>query len=85
MYKVVRAFYDSTDKNNLYKVGDIYPADGVKTTKKRIDELANGTNRNGNVYIEEVNADDTEVSLPQNADVNADNDADDNDASQDSE
>lgn len=57
MYKVVRDFLDRTDKNRLYKVGDVYPAEGVKTNKKRTDELANGTNCNGNVYIEEVNAD----------------------------
>lgn len=84
MYKVVRAFFDSTDKNRLYKVGDIYPADGVKANKKRTDELANGTNCNGKVYIEEVNAD-NDAETPQNEEVNADNDAEGNDVSQDSE
>lgn len=57
MYKVVRDFFDSTDKNRLYKVGDVYPADGVKANKKRIDELVNGTNCNGKVYIAEVKED----------------------------
>ena len=58
MYKVVRSFFDSTDNNRLYAVGDVYPADGVKNTKKRIDELVNGKNRNGKVYIEVVDTDD---------------------------
>ena len=58
MYKVVRSFFDSTDNNRLYEVGDIYPTDGVKAIKKRIDELVNGTNRNGKVYIEVVDTDD---------------------------
>lgn len=55
MYKVVRAFLDSADEKRLYKVGDVYPAEGVKPNKKRIDELATGTNSKGKVYIEEVN------------------------------
>ena len=54
MYKVIRAFLDNTDNKRLYKVGDVYPADGVKASKKRIDELANGTNHNGKIYIEEI-------------------------------
>ena len=75
MYKVVRAFFDSTDKNRLYKVGDVYPAEGVKANKKRTDELAKGTNPNGKVYIEEVKA---EV----DAENEAENGAENNDVSQ---
>lgn len=62
MYKVVRSFFDSTDNNRLYKVGETYPADGVKADKKRISELVNGTNRNNKVYIEEVKKEE----VPQN-------------------
>lgn len=65
MYKVVRAFLDSIDTNRLYNVGDTYPADGVKVNKKRFDELANGTNRNGKIYIEEVNEGE-DAQTPQN-------------------
>ena len=72
MYEVVRNFFDSTDKNRLYKVGDIYPADGVKANKKRIDELANGTNRNGKIYIQEVVNDENASQNPQNGDNDED-------------
>ena len=50
MYVVIRAFRDTTDNDRLYCVGDVYPARG-KASKKRIEELLNGTNRNGKVYI----------------------------------
>lgn len=66
MYKVVRAFFDSTDNNRLYGVGDVYPAEGAKATKKRIDELVNGTNRNGKIYIEEVDEGRDAQTPPQN-------------------
>ena len=60
MFIVIRAFFDSTDDNRLYKVGDAYPAEGVKPSKKRIEELAKGTNCNGKIYIDEV-TDNTEA------------------------
>jgi hypothetical protein len=60
MYKVIRAFFDLTDKNRLYKVGDTYPAEGAKANKKRIEELATGTNRNGKIYIEEISENDVQ-------------------------
>ena len=50
MYVVIRAFRDTTDNDRLYCVGDVYPARG-KASKKRIEELLSGTNRNGKVYI----------------------------------
>lgn len=62
MYKVIRAFSDSTDKNRLYKVGDVYPVDGAKTTKARVKALLTGENKNNKVYIEEVSEEtETEV------------------------
>lgn len=54
MFKVTRAFLDSQDNNRLYNVGDAYPADGVKVAKGRIKSLLDGTNKNGKVYLEEV-------------------------------
>lgn len=60
MYKVIRAFCDSTDKNRLYDVGDVYPVDGAKPTKARVKALLTGENKNNNVYIEEV-SEETEV------------------------
>lgn len=51
-YKVVRRFKDKD--GHIYDVGDVYPYEGVKVTKKRIAELAEGKNKYGKVYIEEV-------------------------------
>lgn len=53
MYVVIRAFRDTTDNDRLYCVGEVYPASG-KASKKRVEELLSGTNRNGKVYIREV-------------------------------
>lgn len=54
MYKVIRAFQDLTDNNRLYKVGDTFPAEGVKVSKARIKSLLDGSNKNGKVYLEEI-------------------------------
>ena len=54
-YIVTRSFKDSTDNDRLYCVGDVYPVGGGKVSKKRVEELLNGTNRNGKVYIREEN------------------------------
>lgn len=54
MYRVVRDFYDLSDKNRLYQVGDSYPAAGVNPTKGRVKELLTGSNRNGQVYLEVI-------------------------------
>lgn len=54
MYKVVRRFIDLKHNEHLYEVGDTYPVEGSKPTKARINELLNGTNKNGQVYIAEV-------------------------------
>ena len=53
-YIVTKSFRDLTDNDRLYKVGDKYPAQGEKSTKARIRELLNGTNKNGKVYLKEV-------------------------------
>ena len=62
MYKVIRAFCDSTDKNRLYNVGDVYPVEGAKPTKARVKSLLTGENKNNNVYIEEV-SEETEIEV----------------------
>lgn len=54
MFKATRAFLDSQDNNRLYNVGDTFPADGVKVSKDRIKSLLDGSNKRGNVYLEEV-------------------------------
>ena len=50
-YIVIRPFADSTDNGRFYDVGAVYPAEGVKANKARINSLLNGTNKNGKVYI----------------------------------
>ena len=51
-YKVVRDFLDKTDNNYLYKVGDVYPRDGVKVTKTRTKELLTKNKVTGDIYLE---------------------------------
>lgn len=54
MYIVTRPFTDLSDNNRMYKVGDTYPAEGVKPTKARVKELLTGNNKNRKVYLREV-------------------------------
>ena len=51
MYEVVRAFRDAENDYHYYEVGDAYPVSGYKPSKARIEELVNGTNKNGKVYL----------------------------------
>ncbi len=67
MYIVIRAFKDSMDNDRFYRVGDVYPAGGGKVNKKRAEELLLGTNRNGRMYIREVNEDGSGESADGNA------------------
>lgn len=61
MYRVVRRFKDLKHKGHVYEVGDVYPAEGFKAPKKRIEELSTTNNKYGKVYIEKVTiADDGE-------------------------
>lgn len=54
MYQVIRSFLDKTDNNHLYKVGDVYPKEGGKTTKARAKELLTGDNATGQIYLREI-------------------------------
>lgn len=51
---VYKAFKDIEDNEYLYKKGDIYPREGLKPTKKRINELSSKKNKIGEVLIEAV-------------------------------
>lgn len=55
MFKVVRRFKDLKHGGHIYEVGDVYPKEGFKATKKRLEELSTGKNNYKQVYIEEVN------------------------------
>lgn len=56
MFKVIRQFYDLTDKvdkgHYFYKVGDVYPREGMKPTVERIAFLASSDNLIGEPVIE---------------------------------
>ena len=44
--------------------GDVYPAEGYKATKKRLEELATTKNKYGKVFIEAVNEDNDQTDKP---------------------
>lgn len=54
MYTVVHTFRDLQDSDYTYHEGDIYPREGVKATKKRIEELKGNKNRIGVSLIKAV-------------------------------
>lgn len=60
MYRVVRRFKDLKHGGHIYKEGDQYPVEGRKTTKKRLEQLAEGKNKYKQVYIEKVDEGDPE-------------------------
>ena len=45
MYKVVKKFQDLQDNRYSYQVGDIFPRDGMKVSKERLEELSSINNR----------------------------------------
>lgn len=51
---VYKAFKDFEDDEHLYKKGDTYPREGLKPTKKRINELSSKKNKIGEILIEAV-------------------------------
>lgn len=51
---VYKAWKDIEDDNHLYKKGDTYPREGLKSTKKRIKELSSKNNKIGEILIEAV-------------------------------
>ena len=53
-YKVVQRFKETKHEGHVYEVGDIYPVEGKKATKARLDELSTTKNKCGKIFIEEV-------------------------------
>lgn len=54
-----KGFKDLEDNEHIYKKGDIYPREGLKPTKKRINELSSEKNKIGKVLIEKVEDNET--------------------------
>lgn len=50
-YRVIHSFFDLQDGNYTYKVGDIYPRQGVIVSKERINELKSDKNKIGKPLI----------------------------------
>lgn len=53
-YKVVNKFIDTDEGNHTYNVGDEFPKEGSKATKKRIEELSKKHPKYKVVFIEEI-------------------------------
>ena len=45
---------DLKDNSYIYKKGDSYPREGLKPTKKRIEELTSTNNKIGEVLIQKL-------------------------------
>ena len=54
MYKVIRLFADLEDDNRIYKIGDIFPHEGLEVTAERYKELESGLNKHGKPLIVKV-------------------------------
>lgn len=59
-YRVIVNFKDLQDKGYFYKVGDEYPREGKRVSKKRLAELATDANRRKTPMIEELEEDTAE-------------------------
>lgn len=53
-YVVIIRWHDLQDGNYQYQPGDVYPREGLKPTKKRLEELSTTTNRRKTCLIKEV-------------------------------
>lgn len=51
MYEVIRTFYDLTDNNFVYNVGDTFPRVGLEVSQDRIEELSGNNNKQGTPLI----------------------------------
>lgn len=54
MYKVIKYFEDLKDNRHPYKMGDIFPRNGLEVSESRFDELSGDKNRRGEPLIFEV-------------------------------
>ncbi|KEQ40866.1 hypothetical protein SK137_0200 [Streptococcus mitis] len=60
-YQVIRPFKDLRDPQQYeYQIGDIYPRTGYKSTKTFIQELLDGSNSAGSIFLTKI--DDVDIS-----------------------
>ena len=54
MYKVINFFTDLQDFNHPYKVGDVFPRQGMNVSEERLKELAGSRNKQGKPLIAKI-------------------------------
>ena len=54
MYKVISFFTDLQDFNHPYKVGNVFPRQGMNVSEERLKELAGSKNTQGKPLIEKI-------------------------------
>lgn len=47
MYRVIEYFTDLHDDDHEYREGDVFPREGIKVSKERLEELASDKNLRG--------------------------------------
>lgn len=65
-YKVINRFKDKEDNFTIYEVGEEYPKESFKPTKKRITELSKEHPKYKCKFIEEVKEEPEKVAAPLN-------------------
>lgn len=70
MYKAIETFTDLQDNNHRYQAGDIFPREGLKVTKKRLEDLLTGNNKRHKPMIEEI-PEETKKPVPKKGKKNA--------------
>lgn len=71
MYRVIRYFEDLQDGNRAYKVGEIYPREGLSPSRERIEELASDLNKQHRPLIEAV-GEKAEEDVPETGEITED-------------
>lgn len=59
-YRAIIKFTDLQDDKYRYNPGDVFPREGKKVTKKRLNELLSATNKLGKPVIEAVEEEEVE-------------------------
>ena len=65
-YQVIRPFKDLRDPQQYeYQIGDIYPRTGYRSNKTFIQELLDGSNSAGSIFLTKIDDDDISEGEPE--------------------
>ena len=65
-YQVIRPFKDLRDPQQYeYQIGDIYPRKGYRSNKTFIQELLDGSNSAGSIFLTKIDDDDISEGEPE--------------------